>query len=74
MRHLRSDYDAIQPWPVKRPHIAKQGGRTVRVPTTVKGEFDQTWKNVNGPLWGTDFEKRPGGRDNFPRGPYGSGR
>jgi Flp pilus assembly pilin Flp len=41
---------------------------------TVKGEFDQTWKNVNGPLWGADFEKRPGGRDNFPRGPYGSGR
>lgn len=33
MRHLRSDYDAIQPWPVKREHIAKQGGRTVRVPT-----------------------------------------
>jgi hypothetical protein len=33
MRHLRSDYDAIQPWPVKRPHIAKQDGRTVQVPT-----------------------------------------
>lgn len=23
MKHLRSDYDAIQPWPTKRPHIAK---------------------------------------------------
>lgn len=33
MRHLRADYDAIQPWPVKRPHIAKQDGRTVQVPT-----------------------------------------
>lgn len=21
MRHLRSDYDAVQPWPVQRPHI-----------------------------------------------------
>jgi hypothetical protein len=25
MRHLRKDYDAIQPWPVRRPHIAKMG-------------------------------------------------
>lgn len=23
MRHLRVDYDAIQPWPTKRPHIVK---------------------------------------------------
>lgn len=23
MRHLRSDFDAIQPWPTKRPHIAR---------------------------------------------------
>lgn len=23
MRHLRADYDAIQPWPTKRPHHAK---------------------------------------------------
>lgn len=23
MRHLRKDYEAIQPWPTKRPHIAK---------------------------------------------------
>jgi hypothetical protein len=29
MRHLRSDYDAIQPWPVKRPHIGKDAsGKT----------------------------------------------
>lgn len=24
MRHLREDYDAIQPWPTKRPHFAKR--------------------------------------------------
>jgi hypothetical protein len=24
--HLRKDYDAIQPWPVHRPHIAKVAG------------------------------------------------
>lgn len=23
MKHARSDYDAIQPWPTKRPHICK---------------------------------------------------
>lgn len=23
MKHLRSDYDGIQPWPVKRPHVEK---------------------------------------------------
>jgi len=23
MKHARSDYDCIQPWPTKRPHIAK---------------------------------------------------
>src|SRR4051794_35825120 len=23
MLHLRKDYDTIQPWPVKRPHIVK---------------------------------------------------
>lgn len=28
MQHLRKDYDAIQPWPVKRPHIAKINGIT----------------------------------------------
>lgn len=26
MRHLRDDYNAIQPWPVKRPHHAKIDG------------------------------------------------
>ncbi len=26
MRHLRSDYDAIQPWPVMRPHTARVDG------------------------------------------------
>lgn len=24
MRHLRQDYNAIQPWPVKRPHLVKR--------------------------------------------------
>lgn len=32
MLHARSDYDSIQPWPVKRAHIARQDGRVVRVP------------------------------------------
>lgn len=36
MRHLRRDYDAIQPWPVKRPHhgvVTEEGtdGEPVRV-------------------------------------------
>lgn len=26
MRHARSDYEAIQPWPTKRPHHVKQNG------------------------------------------------
>jgi len=29
MRHLRTDYEAIQPWPTKRPHIAKVDGKLV---------------------------------------------
>jgi hypothetical protein len=29
MRHLRKDYDAIQAWPTKRPHIAKRQEETV---------------------------------------------
>lgn len=29
MRHLRSDYDAIQPFPQKRPHTVKIDGVTV---------------------------------------------
>lgn len=28
MKHLRSDYNAIQPWPVRRPHTAKLRGET----------------------------------------------
>ena len=24
MRHLRKDYDAIQPWPTKRPHLIRE--------------------------------------------------
>lgn len=29
MRHCRSDYEAIQPWPIKRPHHVKiDGGLT----------------------------------------------
>lgn len=34
MRHLRSDYDAIQPWPQKRPHIVKVNGETREVALT----------------------------------------
>lgn len=34
MQHLRKDYDAIQPWPVKRPHIAKVNGQTRAVELT----------------------------------------
>ena len=26
MRHARADYDAIQPWPTKRPHYCKVDG------------------------------------------------
>jgi hypothetical protein len=29
MRHLRSDYDAIQPFPTQRPHNVKIDGETV---------------------------------------------
>jgi hypothetical protein len=29
MKHLRRDYDAIQPFPTKRPHIVKIDGKTV---------------------------------------------
>lgn len=33
MRHLRSDYDAIQPWPIKRTHLmrAKSNGMVGQV-------------------------------------------
>lgn len=31
MRHARSDYDSIQPWPTKRPHIGRQNGVVVNV-------------------------------------------
>lgn len=37
MRHCRTDYEAIQPWPTKRPHIAKQLGNTVEVPDESQG-------------------------------------
>lgn len=29
MLHLRSDYDAIQPWPLKRPHLMKINGKVL---------------------------------------------
>lgn len=38
MKHLRSDYDAIQPWPTKRPHIVKIDGAVVDV-TEVQTEY-----------------------------------
>ena len=37
MIHARSDYNAIQPWPTKRAHIAKQNGNTVHVPIDEPG-------------------------------------
>lgn len=37
MIHARSDYDCIQPWPTKRPPIAKQNGNTVLVPIDEPG-------------------------------------
>jgi hypothetical protein len=40
MRHLRSDYDAIQPFPQKRPHWVKIEGETVYA-------GDGTVENVN---------------------------
>lgn len=31
MRHSRSDYESIQPWPTKRPHIAKLDGTVIEL-------------------------------------------
>lgn len=31
MRHLRSDYEAIQPWPIKRPHHVKIDGNLTTI-------------------------------------------
>ena len=42
MKHARSDYEAIQPWPTKRPHFAKQNGNTVEVPVD-----DPDWKGID---------------------------
>lgn len=38
MKHARADYDCIQPWPTKRPHIAKQDGETVYDPPIYRGK------------------------------------
>lgn len=32
MRHCRLDYEAIQPWPVKRPHYVKAAGVLTPLP------------------------------------------
>lgn len=37
MKHARSDYDAIQPWPTQRPHVAKKDGQTVTAPAGHSG-------------------------------------
>jgi len=40
MRHCREDYEAIQPWPTKRPHFAKVNGETTalgRCPAVIHG-------------------------------------
>lgn len=34
MRHCRMDYEAIQPWPTKRPHIAKVNGKLEEIGST----------------------------------------
>lgn len=39
---------------------------------SVRGEFDQTWKNVNSPLWTHERTERPAPRR--PRPPSGFGR
>lgn len=38
MRHARSDYEAIQPWPTKRPHTVKQDGQVVFDATVYRGD------------------------------------
>lgn len=37
MRHARRDYDAIQPWPTRRPHVGKKDGVTVTAPVGHSG-------------------------------------
>ena len=41
MRHLRADYDAIQPWPSPRPHIAKIDGETQPIHDAGLGTYDE---------------------------------
>lgn len=38
MKHARSDYDAIQPWPQKRPHICRVDGEVGTLPEGVTPE------------------------------------
>ncbi len=39
MKHARSDYDCIQPWPTKRPHFARdEGGEKALVPDEIPDE------------------------------------
>lgn len=39
MRHLRPDYNGIQPWPIKRPHIGKDAGGKVQQLLPGEGEL-----------------------------------
>lgn len=41
MKHCRTDYEAIQPWPTKRPHHADVAGeRSLDVPESIWGDAD----------------------------------
>lgn len=48
MRHPRRDYDAIQPWPVKRPHNIKIDGE-LRLDERTNGDDDE-WAAMGEPL------------------------
>ena len=38
MKHARSDYDAIQPWPTKRAHTVKQDGQVLHDAPIYRGK------------------------------------
>lgn len=50
MIHVRSDFDAIQPWPTKRAHVARQDGRVVRVPVDARSSADVETQIATGRL------------------------
>lgn len=38
MRHCRTDYEAIQPWPTTRPHTVKQDGQLLHDALAYRGK------------------------------------